>query len=97
MIPRPPRSTRNDTLFPYTTLFLSPSDVRHAREEEPVRSTVGLSCRFSWSSIHGIHKKLPIHPVQSRGSSAHNFSAKKSIFSWVITRFPVQAVRIRAI
>src|SRR3546814_13479555 len=23
MIPRPPRSTRNDTLFPYTTLFRS--------------------------------------------------------------------------
>src|SRR3546814_6330904 len=25
MIPRPPRSTRTDTLFPYTTLFRSPS------------------------------------------------------------------------
>src|SRR3546814_8281091 len=26
MIPRPPRSTRTDTLFPYTTLFRSPQD-----------------------------------------------------------------------
>src|SRR3546814_10454309 len=26
MIPRPPRSTRTDTLFPYTTLFRSPGD-----------------------------------------------------------------------
>src|SRR3546814_14513995 len=26
MIPRPPRSTRTDTLFPYTTLFRSESD-----------------------------------------------------------------------
>src|SRR3546814_6007466 len=26
MIPRPPRSTRTDTLFPYTTLFRSPPD-----------------------------------------------------------------------
>src|SRR3546814_13037057 len=25
LIPRPPRSTRTDTLFPYTTLFRSPS------------------------------------------------------------------------
>src|SRR3546814_15508191 len=25
MLPRPPRSTRTDTLFPYTTLFRSPS------------------------------------------------------------------------
>src|SRR3546814_4766934 len=29
MIRRPPRSTRTDTLFPYTTLFRSPSS--HAR------------------------------------------------------------------
>src|SRR3546814_13948699 len=27
MIRRPPRSTRTDTLFPYTTLFLSPSNL----------------------------------------------------------------------
>src|SRR3546814_1574725 len=26
MIQRPPRSTRNDTLFPYTTLFRSPKE-----------------------------------------------------------------------
>src|SRR3546814_2058043 len=29
MIRRPPRSTRTDTLFPYTTLFRSPSELRH--------------------------------------------------------------------
>src|SRR3546814_3560345 len=28
MIRRPPRSTRTDTLFPYTTLFRSPADRR---------------------------------------------------------------------
>src|SRR3546814_9991343 len=28
MLRRPPRSTRTDTLFPYTTLFRSSSDVR---------------------------------------------------------------------
>src|SRR3546814_8497968 len=28
MIRRPPRSTRTDTLFPYTTLFRSPADHR---------------------------------------------------------------------
>src|SRR3546814_20390637 len=27
LIPRPPRSTRTDTLFPYTTLFRSPQEV----------------------------------------------------------------------
>src|SRR3546814_13712290 len=33
MIRRPPRSTRTDTLFPYTTLFRSPHPDR--REEPP--------------------------------------------------------------
>src|SRR3546814_11149165 len=31
MIRRPPRSTRTDTLFPYTPLFRSPSGSLHAR------------------------------------------------------------------
>src|SRR3546814_2313222 len=30
MIRRPPRSTRTDTLFPYTTLFRSPQDLPQA-------------------------------------------------------------------
>src|SRR3546814_1844065 len=32
MIRRPPRSTRTDTLFPYTTLFRSPADVQDHAE-----------------------------------------------------------------
>src|SRR3546814_5963734 len=36
MIRRPPRSTRTDTLFPYTTLFRSPRRVR--RPETPTRT-----------------------------------------------------------
>src|SRR3546814_17428914 len=51
MIRRPPRSTRTDTLFPYTTLFRSLDDaipfqqqlgcrldMRHGRNAEPTRS-----------------------------------------------------------
>src|SRR3546814_13915953 len=34
MIRRPPRSTRTDTLFPYTTLFRSPEAQARAPEEE---------------------------------------------------------------
>src|SRR3546814_2413897 len=37
MIRRPPRSTRTDTLFPYTTLFRSPRVVRDDAEERVVR------------------------------------------------------------
>src|SRR3546814_5579971 len=35
MIRRPPRSTRTDTLFPYTTLFRSPRSDRSPRRGAP--------------------------------------------------------------
>src|SRR3546814_1102932 len=47
MIRRPPRSTRTDTLFPYTTLFRSqnvPKAARLAKAQELV-ATVGLEGR----------------------------------------------------
>src|SRR3546814_1247491 len=34
MLRRPPRATRTDTLFPYTTLFRSGADVDHATDLE---------------------------------------------------------------
>src|SRR3546814_9711653 len=38
MIRRPPRSTRTDTLFPYTTLFRSSG---HQRQPVPLAATAG--------------------------------------------------------
>src|SRR3546814_14289387 len=38
MIRRPPRSTRTDTLFPYTTLFRSPDSGAHREVSCPRRS-----------------------------------------------------------
>src|SRR3546814_14471515 len=35
MIRRPPRSTRTDTLFPYTTLFRAPVTPDHVNPEAP--------------------------------------------------------------
>src|SRR3546814_2750665 len=48
MIRRPPRSTRTDTLFPYTTLFRSPpGGARHGRRHrDPRRSGTGR--RHPW-------------------------------------------------
>src|SRR3546814_11714575 len=45
MIRRPPRSTRTDTLFPYTTLFLSRSS-RSAAVRQPLRSESLAGWRF---------------------------------------------------
>src|SRR3546814_10181694 len=50
MIRRPPRSTRTDTLFPYTTLFRSPGRATgperwRAAEGSVLRSTAAPTCR----------------------------------------------------
>src|SRR3546814_16842622 len=47
MIRRPPRSTRTDTLFPYTTLFRSiPDSSRgHAVAENLAIAFIGAGCR----------------------------------------------------
>src|SRR3546814_4953378 len=57
MIRRPPRSTRTDTLFPYTTLFRSVSNLAGAdperqRAEGAVRARVTIPAgqRHSWLS-----------------------------------------------
>src|SRR3546814_939030 len=42
MIRRPPRSTRTDTLFPYTTLFRSTAPVRRTANVTVVESTRDL-------------------------------------------------------
>src|SRR3546814_2037968 len=46
MIRRPPRSTRTDTLFPYTTLFRSHNEVRSWRPP-PLTRAPGSSDRLS--------------------------------------------------
>src|SRR3546814_998620 len=38
MIRRPPRSTRTDTRFPYTTLFRSQAERRHVAQFRPARA-----------------------------------------------------------
>src|SRR3546814_9543873 len=41
MIRRPPRSTRTDTLFPYTTLFRSPPPARAGARRDAARAPRG--------------------------------------------------------
>src|SRR3546814_9983856 len=53
MIRRPPRSTRTDTLFPYTTLFRSARDVERAdhRRGEPAAGLVRRAAGGSGASF----------------------------------------------
>src|SRR3546814_12328429 len=41
MIPRPPRTTRTDTLLPYTTLCRSDNAVGHSEEPHPLARRAG--------------------------------------------------------
>src|SRR3546814_19306339 len=47
MIRRPPRSTRTDTLFPYTTLFRSPGSRLVLRSFLPRLGIIGWSARLT--------------------------------------------------
>src|SRR3546814_8082085 len=52
MIRRPPRSTRTDTLFPYTTLFRSPAPWCPAGSVRRTDASAGKPCpdrRFRWA------------------------------------------------
>src|SRR3546814_1773280 len=52
MIRRPPRSTRTDTLFPYTTLFRSPSPYRPGSITTSRQNTrLALRTQPTWSMI----------------------------------------------
>src|SRR3546814_2547340 len=50
MIRRPPRSTRTDTLFPYTTLFRSAIGHHHQ-----VERAVGLAAGVVEQAVVGVH------------------------------------------
>src|SRR3546814_4095458 len=51
MIRRPPRSTRTDTLFPYTTLFRSAHVTQWANENEPVFSVEAETAKFGAADV----------------------------------------------
>src|SRR3546814_4858934 len=75
MIRRPPRSTRTDTLFPYTTLFRSKSALSiHKRSHFDVRSiclyrTIDCCALRRWHRLHS-HRLLD-HGVSRPRSEEH--------------------------
>src|SRR3546814_7641069 len=56
MIRRPPRSTRTDTLFPYTTLFRSPWQGKTGLQLQPRQALGRLPGRYGrWRQYRGTH------------------------------------------
>src|SRR3546814_6073158 len=67
MIRRPPRSTRTDTLFPYTTLFRSPRlcAVDRAGRCSPAFQAIGAdgaAGQHRANIAHGLKRNMPPHP-----------------------------------
>src|SRR3546814_20789567 len=64
MIRRPPRSTRTDTLFPYTTLFRSPPANNHHNlfnlyDERRKRGRVKASPKSLLATLRGVQQEWP--------------------------------------
>src|SRR3546814_14092788 len=87
MIRRPPRSTRTDTLFPYTTLFRS----------------VHLQFSQDWAAFVRVRGYAPTGSVLQSGDDDNNERASKKAFvglkeAWIVygglTSYPVEALRL---
>src|SRR3546814_1569187 len=79
MIRRPPRSTRTDTLFPYTTLFRSIS-----RRHRLAPDGLSLTLRAGSGADHGSFTAVvPIHPKGTRVITAREAARLHSIPDWV--------------
>src|SRR3546814_7304157 len=65
MIRRPPRSTRTDTLFPYTTLFRSPlpSGIYASAPDFPNNQTLGINAADE--TIKGVEFELTVIPFRN--------------------------------
>src|SRR3546814_10691714 len=67
MIRRPPRSTRTDTLFPYTTLFRSWKRVRRLSTRTVSRSRVRPHSSSRWS-LSCLNRRLPVRRSEEHTS-----------------------------
>src|SRR3546814_1618614 len=93
MIRRPPRSTRTDTLFPYTTLFRSRGRVpglrrdhratpRYDRSDRPGRPAFGIhipTVRNSMASIESDALRARFEMMTSRSRSEEHTSELQSL------------------
>src|SRR3546814_5926635 len=69
MIRRPPRSTRTDTLFPYTTLFRSPDDSRTSPSDSvaaaPASAISSAKPKRITEAAIGLPSRAPRPPLRS--------------------------------
>src|SRR3546814_6405471 len=80
MIRRPPRSTRTDTLFPYTTLFRSPDFARMVAEGVAGgrfdRGRVGIVDRRHDLGRMNLAKQLPADPQEQQPTRSEEHTSE---------------------
>src|SRR3546814_17995760 len=70
MIRRPPRSTRTDTLFPYTTLFRSVTTYGQRRRRDDVQVLAGHRVAAFDRTLEGLRDVVGVHVVHRLGAAA---------------------------
>src|SRR3546814_15323048 len=96
MIRRPPRSTRTDTLFPYTTLFRSTCTIAEIVQQTP--SIKGFFLRLStpFAHIAGQHVDVrltaPDGYVAMRSYSIVSSPSASNVIELAVERLPAGAV-----
>src|SRR3546814_12951558 len=96
MIRRPPRSTRTDTLFPYTTLFRSCRFAYAAREEigMSLLKVSGLSKSFGGNkAVDAID--FTLEPGELLALIGPNGAGKSTTFNMVGGQLPASAGSVR--
>src|SRR3546814_13393486 len=92
MIRRPPRSTRTDTLFPYTTLFRSLGPANHDQRDlgknptehiapspSPRRALSATSCGNPSQNLHRTTDTEPVkHRTRPRAQAPHPADRKST-------------------
>src|SRR3546814_10566907 len=81
MLRRPPRSTRTDTLFPYTTLFRSTGTAFALRAHLTGRSQDPRPTPLTLSEVEG---GAPLHTSKHRGATSARRPARRT--GWRVHR-----------
>src|SRR3546814_15528522 len=86
---RPPRSTRTDTLFPYTTLFRSAHDYRYFPDPDllPLELTADFlrECEESLPELPGAKRRRYIDALGLPPYNASVLTAEKETAQWFET------------
>src|SRR3546814_16596543 len=97
MIRRPPRSTRTDTLFPYTTLFRSAVETIGARKFGRMAARVIVIARAHEKEIAGEVDRLAVVPARLHRPARVRSRPRRRLDMRIIAYVPIDPVLARGL